>query len=96
MDVQVNAEIIRQGYGFALTTYPFRRLDEYRRLEREARIAGRGLRALDRPGALSVIATTGATGYRTTLCRLTPAITGAHGTWTMKDPLICASGRSHC
>jgi micrococcal nuclease len=39
----LNAEIIRQGYGFAYTKYPFRRLEEFRQLEREARRAGRGL-----------------------------------------------------
>jgi micrococcal nuclease len=39
----VNAEIIRQGYGFAYTRFPFRHLDEFRRLEREARESGRGL-----------------------------------------------------
>ena len=39
----VNAEIIRQGYGFALTTYPFQRLEEHRRLERDAREEKRGL-----------------------------------------------------
>lgn len=44
----VNAEIIRQGYGFALTRFPFKRMEEFRRLEREAREAGRGLWAADR------------------------------------------------
>jgi micrococcal nuclease len=39
----LNAEIIRQGYGFAYTKYPFRRMEEFRQLEREARQAGRGL-----------------------------------------------------
>jgi micrococcal nuclease len=39
----VNAEIIRQGYGFAYVKYPFKYMDEYRALEREAREAGRGL-----------------------------------------------------
>lgn len=39
----VNAEIIRQGYGFAYTAFPFRYLDQFRRLEREARESGRGL-----------------------------------------------------
>lgn len=39
----LNAEIIRQGYGFAYTKYPFRRMEEFRQLEREAREAGRGL-----------------------------------------------------
>lgn len=38
-----NAEIIRQGYGFAYTEFPFKYLDEFRRLEREARENGRGL-----------------------------------------------------
>jgi micrococcal nuclease len=39
----VNAEIIQQGYGFAYTRYPFRYLEQFRRLEREAREAHRGL-----------------------------------------------------
>jgi micrococcal nuclease len=39
----LNAEIIRQGYGFALTRYPFKYMEEFRRLEREAREQGRGL-----------------------------------------------------
>lgn len=39
----LNAEIIKQGYGFAYTRFPFRYLDEFRRLEREAREQGRGL-----------------------------------------------------
>ena len=38
-----NAEIIRRGYGHASTRFPFRHLDRFRRLEREAREAGRGL-----------------------------------------------------
>ena len=38
-----NAEIIRRGYGHAYTRFPFRYLDRFRRLEREARSAGRGL-----------------------------------------------------
>lgn len=37
-----NAEIIRRGYGHAYTRFPFRHLDRFRRLEREARSAGRG------------------------------------------------------
>ena len=36
----LNAEIIRQGYGFAYTRFPFKYLEEFRKLEREA---GRGL-----------------------------------------------------
>src|SRR5262245_43641315 len=39
----LNAEIIRQGYGHALTRYPFSRMEEFRRLEREAREQRRGL-----------------------------------------------------
>jgi micrococcal nuclease len=44
----LNAEIIRQGYGFALTRFPFSRLEEFRQLEREAREQRRGLWA-DKP-----------------------------------------------
>ena len=39
----VNAEIIRRGYGHAYTRFPFRYRDRFRRFEREARDAGRGL-----------------------------------------------------
>lgn len=39
----LNAEIIRQGYGFAYTRFPFQRLEEFRRYEREAWEARRGL-----------------------------------------------------
>ena len=39
----LNAEIIRQGYGFAMTKYPFARMEEFKRLERDARAAKRGL-----------------------------------------------------
>jgi micrococcal nuclease len=39
----VNAEIIRQGYGFAYVKYPFSRMEEFRALEREARNKGRGM-----------------------------------------------------
>ena len=38
-----NAEIVRWGYGHAYTRFPFRYLDQFRQLEREARDAGRGL-----------------------------------------------------
>ena len=33
----LNSEIIRQGYGYAYTRFPFRYRDEFRRLQREAR-----------------------------------------------------------
>jgi micrococcal nuclease len=39
----LNAEIIRQGYGHAYTRYPYKRIDEFRSLEREAREQQRGL-----------------------------------------------------
>jgi micrococcal nuclease len=39
----LNAEIIREGYGFALTQFPFSRIEEFRRLERVARTNRRGL-----------------------------------------------------
>ena len=39
----VNAEIIRQGYGYAYTRFPFARMEEFRALEAEARAARRGL-----------------------------------------------------
>jgi micrococcal nuclease len=42
----LNAEIIKQGYGFAYTRFPFARVDEFRRLEREAREQACGLWAL--------------------------------------------------
>ena len=42
-DLLLNAEIIRQGYGFAYTQFPFRMMDQFRALEREAREVGRGL-----------------------------------------------------
>ena len=39
----VNAEIIKQGYGFAYTRFPFKHMEEFRRYEREARENKRGL-----------------------------------------------------
>lgn len=39
----LNAEIIKQGYGFAYTRFPFKYMEEFRSYEREAREAGRGL-----------------------------------------------------
>lgn len=33
----LNAEIIKQGYGFAYTKYPFKYLEEFRQYEKEAR-----------------------------------------------------------
>jgi micrococcal nuclease len=39
----LNAEIIKQGYGFAYTKYPFKYMEEFRGYEREARENKRGL-----------------------------------------------------
>ena len=39
----VNAEMVREGYAHAYTRYPFRHMEDFRRLERSAREAGRGL-----------------------------------------------------
>ncbi len=47
----VNLEIVRQGFGHAYVTYPFRYLEDFRAAEREAREAGRGLWALPEQAA---------------------------------------------
>ena len=39
----LNAEIIKQGYGFAYIRFPFKYLDEFRKYEREARESNKGL-----------------------------------------------------
>lgn len=39
----VNAELIKQGYGFAYTSFPFSKSDEFRKLQTEARQQGKGL-----------------------------------------------------
>lgn len=39
----LNAELIKQGYGFAYTRFPFKHMEEFRQYEREARNEGRGL-----------------------------------------------------
>jgi micrococcal nuclease len=39
----LNAEIVRQGFGHALTRYPFQYMEEFRQLEKEAREQRRGL-----------------------------------------------------
>lgn len=39
----VNAEIIKQGYGFAYTLFPFEKLEEFRGYEKTAREQGLGL-----------------------------------------------------
>jgi micrococcal nuclease len=39
----INAALVRDGYAFAYVVFPYARMDEFRRLETEAREAGRGL-----------------------------------------------------
>lgn len=39
----VNKKIIEDGYGFALTAFPFTKLEEFRRAQKEARQNNRGL-----------------------------------------------------
>lgn len=39
----IQAEIIKNGYGFAYTSFPFTKLEEFRQYEKEAREQGRGL-----------------------------------------------------
>lgn len=53
----LNGEIIAQGYGHAYTRFPFSKIDEFRKLEREAREAGRGLWADARPVCGTVAST---------------------------------------
>lgn len=38
-----NAQLIREGYAFAYTVFPYGKMDEFRRLEAEARTDNRGL-----------------------------------------------------
>jgi len=47
--VLVNLEIVRQGYGFAYTAFPFRLMAEFRAAERDAREQQRGLWAPGQP-----------------------------------------------
>lgn len=39
----VNRKIVEDGYGHAYTEFPFRFIDEFRKVQLEARLAGRGL-----------------------------------------------------
>lgn len=39
----VNKKIIEEGYGFALTAFPFTKLEEFRQAQVEARVNNRGL-----------------------------------------------------
>jgi micrococcal nuclease len=42
-EIFLNATLVEQGYGYAYTVFPFRYLEQFRALEREAREARRGL-----------------------------------------------------
>lgn len=46
----LNAEIIKQGYGFAYTRFPFKYLEEFRSYEKQARERERGLWGKSRSG----------------------------------------------
>lgn len=46
-----NLELVRQGYARAYTRFPFRYREEFRRAERQAREAGRGLWARQPPAS---------------------------------------------
>lgn len=39
----INAKLIREGYAFAYTVFPFTKIDEFRTLESDARANNRGL-----------------------------------------------------
>jgi micrococcal nuclease len=45
----VNAELIKQGYGFAYLSFPFTKAEEFRQYETDAREANRGLWAICQP-----------------------------------------------
>lgn len=48
----LNAEIIKQGYGFAYTRFPFKYMEEFREYERQARETGVGLWANNGPSSM--------------------------------------------
>jgi micrococcal nuclease len=80
----VNEEIIRQGFGFAYTRFPFKYMDRFRKTEREARTRERGLwaptapkatpapqpGAPSRPAVVMVYVTRTGTKYHRAECRL--------------------------
>ena len=43
IELMVNAELIKQGYGHAYTKFPFKYLEQFRKYEKEARENKRGL-----------------------------------------------------
>ena len=42
-DALFNQQLIAQGYGFAYVVFPYQKIDDFRKSEREARVANRGL-----------------------------------------------------
>lgn len=55
----INAEIIKQGYGFCYTKYPFKYMDKFRLYQREARQDSKGLwneeETIYNPGTSNII-----------------------------------------
>ena len=51
----LNAEIVAQGYGHAYTRFTFSRMEEFRDLEREARLGSRGLWAPFTPSSIPAV-----------------------------------------
>jgi len=64
----LNAVIISEGYGHAYTRFPFSRLEEFRKLEREARDAGRGLWSPDALPTLNAEEAADHIGSTATVC----------------------------
>ncbi len=42
-DILVNAEIVKQGYGFANTGFPFSKMEEFKQYQRKAEMSKQGL-----------------------------------------------------
>ena len=57
----VNAELIKQGYGHAYTSFPFKFLEQFRAYEREARQTGKGMWAVS---VVYIVRTTGKKYHR--------------------------------
>lgn len=64
----LNAAIVSEGYGHAYTRFPFSRLEEFRKLEREARDAGRGLWKADALPPLTAAEAADHIGSTATVC----------------------------
>ena len=66
----VNLEIVRQGYGRAYTRFPFRHMDLFKKYEKAAKKAGKGLwgpeaRVVSRPSASGPATTVGPPAKKT-------------------------------